>query len=67
VKTFLAGIQAWVWDVVGLGFAGTAVYGLITGRVSASALTTSLALAAAYLGLKAPGNPTNPTPGAPAA
>lgn len=41
-------------DALGLGFGGAAVYGIVTGHVPGSLLTTALALSAFYLGLKIP-------------
>ncbi len=46
--------QNLVWDVVGLGFAGTAIYGFITGRMDTSSVEAAIALAASYMGLKRP-------------
>ena len=55
---FLATLQAtaqnFAADALGLGFGGAAVYGVVTGRVSAALLTTALALSSFYLGLKVP-------------
>ncbi len=47
-------IRAFAADALGLGFGGVAVYGFATGRVAEPMLTTAIALAAVYLGLKLP-------------
>ena len=49
-----AQIRGFAADALGLGFGGVAVYGFATGRVAEPMLTTAIALAAVYLGLKLP-------------
>lgn len=51
IVKFMAG-QSWVWNILGLGFGGTAVYGFVTGRMSQASLTAVVALAATYTGIK---------------
>lgn len=57
--------------VVGLGFAGVAVYGYVSGHVDANGITAATALAGAYLGLQvasataAPAPTTTTTPSTP--
>lgn len=41
-----------ITDIIGLGFAGVAAYGMVTGRIPAASITTALAVSGPYLGIK---------------
>jgi len=44
-----------VHDVVGMGFAGVAAYGLVTHQITGGDENAAIAIAAGYLGLRANG------------
>ena len=51
IQTWLTGVAI---DVVGLGFAGVAIFGFVTGHLSSADQLTVTSLAALYLGIKVP-------------